>query len=73
VGSNPASKPGHPDDRWMVSFSAYPRESLTAEEVAAVVRYYEEYGSFIDARLTETSGGEELLEMNAKRKMRKVF
>jgi hypothetical protein len=28
VGSNPASKPGHPDDRWMVSFSAYPRESL---------------------------------------------
>jgi uncharacterized protein (DUF433 family) len=45
---------------------------LTTEEVAAVVRYYEEYGSFIDARLTETSGGEELLEINAKRKMRKV-
>ena len=28
MGSNPASKPGHPDDRWMVSFSAHPRESL---------------------------------------------
>ena len=42
---------------------------LTAEEVAAVVRYYEEYGSFIDARLTENLGGEELITMNAMRKV----
>lgn len=42
---------------------------LTAEEVPAVVRYYEDYGSFIDARLTDTCGGEELLEMNAMRKI----
>jgi uncharacterized protein (DUF433 family) len=41
---------------------------LTPEEVAAVVRYYEEYGSYIDARLTENPGGEELLAMNAAHK-----
>jgi uncharacterized protein (DUF433 family) len=42
---------------------------LTAEEVAAVVRYYEEYGSFIDARLTENLGGEEMLTKKAMRKV----
>jgi uncharacterized protein (DUF433 family) len=40
---------------------------LTPEEVRAVVCYYEEYGSFIDARLSENLGGEELLAMNAMR------
>jgi uncharacterized protein (DUF433 family) len=42
---------------------------LTPEEVAAVVSYYKEYGPFIDARLTENSGGEELLALNAMRKV----
>jgi hypothetical protein len=45
---------------------------LTAEEVTAVVRYYEEYRSFIDARLTYTCGWEELITKNVTRKMRKV-
>src|SRR5207245_2374535 len=30
-GQQPGIKPGPPHDRWMVSFSAYPRESLNSD------------------------------------------
>jgi hypothetical protein len=37
-GSHPASKPGHPDDWWMILVSAYPRGSLAAPQPVEAVK-----------------------------------
>ncbi len=57
VGSNPASKPGHPDDRWMVSFSAYPRESLAGQGAEVARRQADGTWKFVIDNLFAGSEG----------------